>query len=46
MLHWDVECSDDEGDADVDGEEGISCDAQGRAQGKKVLRLLRPVYTR
>ena len=46
MLHWEAECSDDEGDADFDGEEGISCDAQGKPQAKKLLRLLTPVSTR
>ena len=46
MLHQEAECSDDEGDADFDGEEGLSWDAQGKPQGKKVLRLLTPVSTR
>ena len=46
MLHREAECSDDEGDADFDGEEGLSCDAQGKPQAKKVLRLLTPVSTR
>ena len=43
MLHWEAECSDDEGDADFDGEEGLLCDAQGKPQMKKVLRLLTSV---
>ena len=46
MLHREVECNDDEGDADFDGEEGLSYDAQGKPQGKKVLRLLTLVSTR
>ena len=45
MLHREAECSDDEGDADSDEEEGLSYDAQGRPQVKKVLRLLTPVST-
>ena len=45
MLHWEAECSDNEGDIDFDGEEGLSCDAQGKPQMKKVLRLLTPVST-
>ena len=45
MLHQEAECSDDEGDADFDGEEGLSCDAQGKPQARKVLRLLTPVST-
>ena len=28
MLHREVECSDNEGDADFDGDEGLSCDAE------------------
>ena len=35
MLHWEVECSNDEGDADFDGEEGLSCDVQGKPQVKR-----------
>ena len=46
MLHQEAECGDDEGDADFDREEGLSCDAQGKPQVKKVLRLLTPVSTR
>ena len=46
MLHQEAECSDDEGDADFDGEEGLSCDAQGKTRAKKVLRLLTPMSTR
>ena len=45
MLHQEAECSDDEGDADFDGEEGLSCDARGKPQVKKVLRLLTPMST-
>ena len=45
-LHWEAECSDDEGDADFGGEEGLSCDAQGKPQAKNVLKLLTPVSTR
>ena len=45
-LHRKAECSDDEDDADFDGEEGLSCDAQGKPQAKEVLRLLTPVSTR
>ena len=45
MLHREAECSDDEGDAGFDGEEGFSCDAQGKPQAKKVLRLLTLVST-
>ena len=45
-LHQEAKCSDDEGDADFDGEEGLSCDAQGKPQAKEVLRLLTPVSTR
>ena len=44
-LHREAECSDDEGDVDFDGEEELSYDAQGKAQAKKVLRLLTPVST-
>ena len=46
MLHQEAEPSDDEGDADFDGEEGLSCDAQGKPQAKKVLRLVTLVSTR
>ena len=46
MLHREAECSDDEGDASFDGEEGISCGAQGKPQVIKVLRLLTLVSTR
>ena len=46
MLHRDAECSDDKGDADFDGEEGLSCNAQGKPQVKKLLRLLTLVSTR
>ena len=46
MLHREAECSDGEGDASFDGEKGLSCDAQGKPQVKKVLRLLTPVSTR
>ena len=35
MLHREAECSDDEGDADFDGEEGLSYDAQGKTQAKR-----------
>ena len=45
-LHREAECSDDEGDADFDGEEGLSWDAQGKPQAKKVLRFLTLVSTR
>ena len=44
-LHREAECSDDEGDADFDGDEELSCDAEGKPQMKKVLRLLKLVYT-
>ena len=40
MLHREVECSDDECDADFDGEEGLSYDAQGKPQGKKVVEVV------
>ena len=40
MLHQEGECSDDEGDADFDGDKELSCNAQGKPQMKKVLRLL------
>ena len=46
MLHREAECNDDNGDADFDGEEGLSYNAQGKPQVKKVLRLLTPVSTR
>ena len=46
MLHRKAECSDDENDVDFHGEEGLSCDAQGKPQSKKVLRLLPPMSTR
>ena len=46
MLHQEAECNDDEGDVDFGGEEGLSCDAQGKPQMKKILRLLTPVSTR
>ena len=39
ILHREAECSDDEGDADFYGEEGLSCDAQGKPQAKKVLSV-------
>ena len=45
MLHQEAECSDDEGDGDFDGEEGLSCNAQGKPQVKNVLRLLKLVST-
>ena len=45
MLHREAEYSDDKDDADFDGEEGFSCDAQGKPQMKKVLRLLKPMHT-
>ena len=45
MLHGEAECSDDEGNADFDGEEGLSYNAQGKPKAKKVLRLLTPVST-
>ena len=35
MLHREAECSDDEGDADFDGEEGLLCNAQGKPQAKR-----------
>ena len=46
MLHQEAECSDAKGNIDFDGEEGLSCHAQGKPQAKKVLRLLTPVSTR
>ena len=45
MPHQEAECNDDEGDADFDGEAGLSYDAQGKPQMKKVLRLLTPMST-
>ena len=35
MLHWEGECSDDEGDASFDGDTGLSCDAIHKPQMKK-----------
>ena len=46
MLHREGECSDDEGDDDFDGDEGFSCDAKGKPEVKKVLRLLTKISTR
>ena len=46
MLHQEGECSNDEGNAHFDGNEELSCDAKGRSQMKKVLRLLTLVSTR
>ena len=46
MVHREAECSNDEGDADFDGEEGLSCDAQGKPQVKNMLKLLTSVSTR
>ena len=46
ILHREAECNDEEGEADFDVDEGLSCDAQGKSQVKKVLRLLTPVSTR
>ena len=46
MLHQGSECKDDEGDADFDGEEELSCNAGGKPKMKKVLRLLTPVSAR
>ena len=46
MLHREGECSDNEGDVDFNGDEDLSCDAEGKLQMKKVLRLLTPVSKR
>ena len=46
MLHQEAECNDDEGDANFDEEEGLSCESQGKPQAKKVVRLLTLVSTR
>ena len=46
MLRQEADCCDDEGDADFDGVEGLSCDAQGKTQVKNMLRLLTTVSTR
>ena len=46
ILHQEGECSNDEGDANFDGDEGLSCNTQGKQQVKKVLRLLTLVSTR
>ena len=40
ILHREAECSDDEGDVDFDGEEGLSCDAQGKPQAKKGVEVI------
>ena len=46
MLHREAECTNDEGDANFDGEEGFSCDDQGKPQVEKMLRLLTSVSIR
>ena len=46
MLYRTDEFSDDEGEADFDGDEGLACDAKSKPQVKKVLRLLTPVLIR
>ena len=46
MLHREAECSNDDGDADFHGEEGLSCNAQCKPKAKTVLRLFTPVSTR
>ena len=46
MIHREGECSDDEGDADLDGEEGPSYNAKGKPQVKMLLMLLTLVSTR
>lgn len=42
---WHISASDDKGETDFDGDEGLSCDAESKPQVKKVLRLLSPVST-
>ena len=46
MLHREGECNNDKGDTDFDGDEELSCNAEGRPQIKKVLRLLTQALTR
>ena len=44
-LHCEAACNDDEGDAYFDGEEGLSCDAQGKPQAKNFKVIDTSVHT-
>ena len=46
MLYQVSESSEDKGEADFDGDKGLSCDAEGKPQIKNMLRLLTLVLTR
>ena len=46
ILHREEERSDDEGEADFDGDEDFEVGAEGEPRLKTVLRLIRPVPTR
>ena len=45
-MNREEERSDDDKDADYDGDEGFDVGGEGQPRWKKVLRLLRPVATR
>ena len=46
ILNWEEERSDDEREADFDGDEDFEVGGEGQSRLKKVLRLVRPVATR
>ena len=45
ILHREEERSDDEGEADFDGDEDLEVGGEGEPRLKRVLRLIRPVLT-
>ena len=46
ILHKEEERSDDEGEADFDGDEDLEVGGEGEPRLKKVLQLIRPMLTR
>ena len=46
ILHREEEHSDDEGEADFDGDEDLEVGGEGEPRLKKVLQLIRPMLTR
>ena len=46
ILNREEECSNDEREADFDGDEDFEVGGEGQLRFKKVLRLLRPMTTR
>ena len=46
ILHREEEHSDDEGEADFDGDEDLEVGGEGEPRLKRVLQLIRPVPTR